>query len=471
MEVTRAAYLMAFLNFTILTNLFPLVGTQLVTEFVGESDLKMALANFSRLRDYYNNSHGRILGTLFFYPRLIIMDTIAKSSNATFSLIRDNAWKADQGGYCHPKVQYYSMTWGIDNLDFWSVPCDIKEGETTNGWRYSPVYVQLNQDPWNFIFCDTIKKEKYSIWQFTIFTDPFDLWTWFVLLVSLSLVTLTSAAFSGKAFISIILAEFSSMFLFGTRPLSKGSKLFMLWTVMSLVIATFYTGAIQSTLIRPPNDDVLKTWDDLEARNYTLVMNEELRIFRNNLVSYLNTIPFSHVGEVIRRLMGRSQFVVGDNVYLHLAFNKGRWATIGPWFTTHLYVWIHHRVVSDYLNSTLKVEARKCHVGQELFSPGIEWYNFLPPGNLKLALAFQRIMEVGIYQRWEQEEHSLLHSERVQDRVRVQSPKKIHDMEITKIRAIGLEGRIITIFLLWSICIIISFFGFCLEKCLIIMHT
>lgn len=429
--------------------------------------LQLVAANFSRFRDYHRHND-TVSEHLHQFPKVVIASILSIWANATPYALTDNV-NLNQSGYCHPTIQMYSTTWGNQSLGIWEIPCDHSE-KILNGT--SPQFIEVTSAPLGFTYCNVDKKEKFSVWKFNIFADPFDIWTWLLFVVALALVvTLSTFTISGEneqeTFHQVIMSTLSATLGLGTRELRRRSKLFLLWMGMCLVIPTFYIGAIQSTLITPPEDDVMKTFDELKERNYSLAVGESSSYFKTRLVAYLESIPFSSSGEILKWLLKTVRSTSDLGLVDILAFEEGKWVTVGPWYASHLYNWLPTRRISERsFSPTERKKARRCHVGEELVTLGAEFFAFNPPGNDKPSWGFKALLHAGIYQRWDEETSALMHSERVQDRVRVKSPRIILKMEASTINPLGMNGKIATVFLLWITCIIFCVIRFCFEFCM-----
>lgn len=98
---------------------------------------------------------------------------------------------------------------------------------------------------------------------------------------------------------------------------------------------------------------------------------------------------------------------------------------------------------------------RKCQFCQKLAVFTHNFFGFLPPNNEELFRSFRKIQEAGIADRFTKENYGMVTSSRVQDRVRVTSKTqvKIVREEIVVVVS-ATKGEIVTVFLLWILCII-----------------
>lgn len=93
-------------------------------------------------------------------------------------------------------------------------------------------------------------------------------------------------------------------------------------------------------------------------------------------------------------------------------------------------------------------------MGDELVDSGERYFVILPPRSGLLSRAFQKLLASGIMQRWEDEGNSIAVSERVQDRTRVKSKTRIINDDNVSPIALAMEGKMLTVFLVWAICIL-----------------
>lgn len=110
------------------------------------------------------------------YPRLVVLDMLAYYINA--SLIT-------------PQELPYPETKTVSHVMqsipvFWATLRNY-QSETFNFTEKIPVGVQMfliDSESWNFVYCSAPIEERYSNFDFLIFLDPFDKWSWILLLTS-----------------------------------------------------------------------------------------------------------------------------------------------------------------------------------------------------------------------------------------------------------------------------------------------
>lgn len=112
-----------------------------------------------------------------------------------------------------------------------------------------------------------------------------------------------------------------------------------------------------------------------------------------------------------------------------------------------------------------KVKDRHCYVGKELISSGQVFFAISPPNSKKMRKITLSLVEVGIYKYWRDESIQLAYSQRVQDRVKVVSPTRLkYNNSMTAFTALGMKGKVLTVFFLWAVCILLSCTCFVMEK-------
>lgn len=107
---------------------------------------------------------------------------------------------------------------------------------------------------------------------------------------------------------------------------------------------------------------------------------------------------------------------------------------------------------------------KHCYLGKQLIHGG-EWYHIITsPMQRRIRDLAVYLQEGGFIVYWHNEMNSLGSSKRVQDRSKVISPTKIkYDFE-QNLDNIQIEGRILTVFFLWGVCVAISIVVFIIEK-------
>lgn len=409
--------------------------------------LAVTFNNLSRLRDFHRDDTLETWG-LMYSAQLVILKTLATFINASLIVVGKNA----QHSQFHPFPEVVVLP-----SIFWRTFQNYRN-ETYHLIDKIPHEVQLVQvdaTDIGFSFCHVPQQEKLSFWEFGIFLDPFDECTWGLLATSLLLIILLC----GKVF-KTIMSIVSATLAVGTQSLYKKRKIFLMWLLACMFLTNFYSGELTSKISVPPKEVVMTHFHHLLEQNYTLSLPEYAsKLVMFGFKSHLSK-SHSRTKKILLRLLEKVVIRKVENIYKDLISDK-RYATIGAWPGVHTIIWVHK--VMSTRDRGITGLTPKCYVGQELVTLGEKFFIFLPPKNLQVVVGLHRLIESGIYQRWEQEDHGLQHSRRVQDRIRVKSPTKVLELEVTMIPPQGLKGKMVTMFLLRGVCIIISFCVLCFE--------
>lgn len=135
-------------------------------------------------------------------------------------------------------------------------------------------------------------------------------------------------------------------------------------------------------------------------------------------------------------------------VFNYLVCDPMKLAAMGPW--PFAFDW------ADDMEGCPEKQKRKCHRDEQLAQVGEDFFIFLPPDNSRFVDLVQ-LLEAGIYQRWRQQEYGLLHSRRVQDRVRAKDSTKVLEPKVNEAPPQRLKGKILTLFFLGGVTLATSF--------------
>lgn len=207
--------------------------------------------------------------------------------------------------------------------------------------------------------------------------------------------------------------------------------------------------------------------EDLQLRNYSLIFDSPF------LMDALNSTISSHFLEsskfhqkdisTLKGLLQNVKVLRDEQKFLKtLAFGSYKVATVVRW-PFALYTAVK---ANDILYQNMPFKRRQCFVGNELVHSGPYYYGFLPPGDhLRLRDIFMALLEAGIVDLWRKEFFGLAYSPgRVQDKLRVKSPINILTDDHEQLLALKVQGKIITVFLIWMLCLVLAALSFSLEK-------
>lgn len=321
-----------------------------------------------------------------------------------------------------------------------------------------PVFFKKESPHFNFAYCSVPRRKFESSWNFRIFTVPFDVWTWVVLTILLLLVSIIVSISARQDFITTFISSLAALLDNEIRHFTN-SKLYILWLFTTLLIVDFYSGEITSRVIAPPEEILLKSLSDLDKHNFKIIFPHELPLIAisesNKETGHLSG-NLKENSRILKRLTKNSTVlsVMVDDTFMKTLVGEHNVATI----VGYCYAIWHASNGNRYImrNESPSTRNKRCHIGQELIQIIGERYVVLtPPGSEKLANVFEKLLASGIIQRWDQEAIWLMYARRVQDRGQVIS-KTMLAKEPTTFQKLRIEGKMVTIFWLWILCILIS---------------
>lgn len=330
------------------------------------------------------------------------------------------------------------------------------KGPTENSHKVEghPIFVRKENLLYNFAYCFEPKKQYESNWNFKIFTDPFDIRIWFSISTLLLLVSIVVSITTRQDFCTTFLCSLAALLDNEIRHL-KNSKLYILWLFTTLLIVDLYSGAITSQVIAPPEYSRLTKFSQLEANNFSMILPHQSV---HNSVSAAARVMRNFSGttenvKILERLLPGSKVITrkdGDSFYKSLTGSKNVAALAGSnyavWYAT-----TGTRLVAQ--GGSANHRGKRCHVGEELVNViGARFIVLIPPGSTLMAKVFQRLIAAGIIPRWDQEGNWLMYADRVQDRAKIISKIKFAK-EVTTVKTLSMDGKIITVFLLWILCV------------------
>lgn len=335
----------------------------------------------------------------------------------------------------------------------------------------TPEFVKIPLLNFNFIYCAQAKRKYESVFDFTIFTDPFDMWIWLSLSVALVLVAMVAFSnFSNKykTFQTAVLPSVGALLSPGESGARGRSMLFTLWMLTCSVLVTTYSGNMTSEVISPSQEDTIENMQQLKEENYGLIFGSKVwfLIVKMTAKSIATAENFIHkdlvvLGDIVRkrniRLYDSPQFLK------ELSSCEENVASITLWPLAIRMALDASSLIKFDVDNFRRNRLRKCNVGKTLIKFGEVFFAFTPPGSLQLRRIFQSLVESGIAYRWLQEFEEVSYSNRVQDRGKVKSPTNIVQSDGNTFEPLDLEGKTVTIFLLWIGCLCCSLVCFICE--------
>lgn len=431
-----------------------------------QADLQQILLNHGRLRDqflsYYRFSP-------MFAISFITGNIVARYFNATLitndsplaknTLINNSQIPTTSHPQILPHVQSFGGLYQVAQV--WKLFCSSRNNKNISE---CPALIKQDQIEFNFVYCSLPRKKYDSTWHFRILSDPFDLWTWLVLSSALILVSWVVAVSSDRRYFETFLTVIATLLDNETTRILN-SKLYALWLFATLLISDFYSGAITSQVIAPQPEITLTNFSDLHKNNYTLIFPIEMSQ-QAMLVSITQLSQKTFVNPtttIISKMLKTSQvFHFQNGKYYTALTGNNRVATVFEWVYAMSAENLGNQHISRNNKANKTLKGKKCYIGKELLNAGEKFIIITSPQSARITGVFQRLFAFGILQRWDEELHGLLHSSRHQDRARVKGKTNLVKQETT-VEALRMEGKIKTIFVLWTFCLGICFMAFSRE--------
>lgn len=311
-------------------------------------------------------------------PSIAVGDLVAKAVNAT--LISIDHPRYDDYPKLFPTVQAFNIRNIWNNVYL-----------STSSPKYLPEFLPVVATDFNFAYCSIPKRQVENIWNFSIFTKSFDVWTWLALCASVLLVSIFAFSKWTKGYSPIFLATISVVISpapSGMRVNWGKSHIFILWMLMCSLVTFFYTGEMTSVVLRPPAEKTMGTVFDLERENYSLIFDGQ-RIFDilNLTMTLLSRQPYvdSRVACVQRIMKSKTEIVSENRFPEEFTAQDAKHASIQKWMLTMEEVVLAEKFLKGRGN-----RKEECYIGKQLVPAGEVYFAFVPPGNiLRIKKPFQ----------------------------------------------------------------------------------
>lgn len=425
--------------------------------------LERTLKNHGRMRDQFQNYSSSAPDQPHNY---ILCNIIAKYFNSTLI-----TYPHPHGG--HETVKNYTSWFPLILTDVLSTAGShqIKyiwdsfyppNGTMKTPLSELPTFIKKSNYVMNFAYCSFTRQQLQSTWNFSIFSNPFDMWTWLVLVLIILLVSWLVSRLNHRNFFVTFLSALATL-LDNEMTHIFHSKLYVLWLFTSLLIFDLYLGAITSQVIAPPEEAYFTKLADLERNNFTLVFPNPgyFREINQTLAKMETNLHPPQKIKVIKELLKTSNIINFDGGNFIKAIAETPSTAAFLWWPHAIFV--ATRAIDHNIRLKGILRRKKCFVGKDMFRAGEVFVAFIPPGSVRIGRVFQELLAFGIVQWWEQEYYGLLQSARVQDRARVKSWTRLAKEE-TSVEALKMKGKPVIIFFLWILCLINCFAFFLIEK-------
>lgn len=220
--------------------------------YVDQEFIRNVLAQYPRLRDFHSNPP--TLG-----PFTHLISWIATAFNATLVSIRD-----------------------VREDCLKSVLKDTPKIRTTPGRFLINYYghnepsaaIQRYSNSFNMAYCSKIRTEVENMSPLKLFQKTGDVQVWFYLCASLILVTILIRIATRRPAPEVMMACLSALISFGftgdSRVLRR-SLLLTLWMSACLILVTYFSGEITSTVISPTKEYRMTKITQLAEKNYSMI--------------------------------------------------------------------------------------------------------------------------------------------------------------------------------------------------------
>lgn len=385
------------------------------------------LNKFPRLRDFYNNPS-------IFATAYQVYETVANFLNTSVSFF--SKFPGDFNS-SHLILKTDSIWFAMQTPQEMRVIFNsYLEGKNKSGINPAdnpaPEFVMDNTLGNSFVYCkDSRQASRNFFWE--ILQNPEYLPFWLCLIVSVVLVSGLSRYATvvliktniqlGKVTCNI-LSALSPLLAAGVTGASKQfsySWLFALWTVISFLIGTFFSGEIISGLVKPLTDmDRITDVNQLLREKYTLFFEKRhpnpkalQEMVEADLQRYAKRNWSGRLTESLEttKTLLANSIKIERKDFMSILASANRHSTIYLWFIGLLYATraTEHAKKKGHLT-------RRCYIGEELILTTKFFHTFTNGQNTRVATVFQRIFHSGIYGRWTNEFEQMASSTRVQNR-------------------------------------------------------
>lgn len=149
----------------------------------------------------------------------------------------------------------------------------------------------------------------------------------------------------------------------------------------------------------------------------------------------------------------------------HFVYSDSKTVTVSTWCLVIMTLNKAYEYIKETGLSKPGTITKHCYLGKHLIHGG-EWYHIVtvPPKQKRVGHLTEYLQQGGFIAYWHDEMSSLAYSERVQDRSKVISRTKIKYDFGQNLDSIQIEGKVLTVFFLWGVCVGISIVVFIIEK-------
>ncbi len=426
-------------------------------------NINITLTKFNRIQDYYWYSQTYDRSKFLFSPYIVLASILAQSTNSTVvsqhTISNTFGHKIRSKNLCPTIVPFVQNNDLLNRgtLFLWNM---YNQKAYRKKLTELPAFVQVHPINANFAYCQVPKIEKLNLLSFSEFTDAFDKYFWAILFAAGISITLFIGTSKWLTLFSVLLSSGVPHNL--NKLKARSACILVIWMFCATILNTLYSGRVTSTLISPPLDDLLSNVEELEKSNFSLLFHDKNHLALTKLTYQLMpNVGLHRYVKVIKRMINYAVVVSGlEDSIVQLYHKTKKYAIVADWPL----VIQGAELLNDWnKNSTNISNKKRCYIGKELIPLGNSYLAFLPPKSEVLSYRFQLLIEMGIHDRWHQEYVGMSHSQRVQSRVRVKSPTRILKDASDTISTLGIHGKTLKVFVLWSMLLAVCILVLLLE--------
>lgn len=225
--------------------------------YINHANIDFGLAKFSQFRHFHGNDSRVKLYSIM----ILLGSTLARSINATLIGRGHPSYNPNRFPTFSPFLtQVSSVGQSVEN--YWNYFKNVLHGYVGMPLVFRNPYLDIT-----FAYCADIKTRQESLWNFSMFTDALDQWTWLFLFTSVILISFLTQM---SGFIKALFVTLEALITPGVSG-NNQHNLLTLWMLNGLVLVTFYLGNMTSHIISPSQEDTIADITELRKTKLSSV--------------------------------------------------------------------------------------------------------------------------------------------------------------------------------------------------------
>lgn len=409
--------------------------------------IQLTLQKYTQLRDFHGNPPNLA-------PYVNVLVTVANIANITIQFNQVDATKFSED--LNYSIAYYGVK---------AVETNGRSLQTLrNVFNNKVVFVQTQSFALDFAYCINRQKQYDKLFVLKILLITADYYVWVLIVFAVFAVSFLTK--SKKSQYLNYLVTVSALLSTGTgkshHRLMQNYTLFVLWMIISMVLASYIHGEFTSLVVMPGPEKKLSGVKELKENNYTLVYQEN---WIYDLVKGM--IPKNLHGEFVEGQITTINYLLGRSIVTRniegedtkLLASGPRFATLVNWQFARNFAWRANNYIMRHPKLAHK---RRCYLGNELLFPVNGYWAFAGKNHSRLAKIFQVMLDSGIYWRWVEEHFAILFANGNR-KLQGIGALNVSGGKRNQFRTTQLGDNIIHIFVLWAFCLITSFMIYVIE--------